>query len=199
MYTEEGNNIEEETKKKEEALCKEERRRSGRIQDFISLFQKSSNLEPYLHVPGPQTVPGGPCTRSGSGTAATSSSSWSCAGGRSSSTQEGIKGAGGGTGSLQEALISSSSRGKTITSLCGTELSKRAADLSQLSGIAQGGKTTAVLAPERLLTNERPEISLICGTGMGLGEREPSSLITIPGELRRSVEYPTKETQHHLG
>ena len=200
LYKEGGNIIEEEAKKKEEeALSKEERRKSGRINTFISIFQKSNNLEPYLHVPGPQTVPGGPCTRSGSGTAATSSSSWGCAAGRSSSTQEGIKGAGGGTGSLQEALISSSSRGRIISSLCGTKLSRRAPEHSQLFGITRGGKTTGVLAPEHLLTNERPAMSLICGTVLGLVEKETSSRITIPGELGRSKEYPTKTTQHHLG
>ena len=53
LYKAGGNIIEEETEKKEEeALCKEEKRRSGRVHDFISIFQMSSNLEPYLHVPG---------------------------------------------------------------------------------------------------------------------------------------------------
>ena len=174
MYTEEGNIVAEEYKKKEEVLCKEERRRSGKFQEAISVFQKSNNLEPYLHVPGPQTVPGGLSTKSGSGTSGTSSSSRSHIRGRSSISQEGFRGQGGGTGSLQEDLNSTSSRGNNITSLCGTALSKRAADHSQLSGIiltAREVKTTAGVAPERLLANEKQEISLICETVMGLDER----------------------------
>ena len=112
LSTKKGNNVTNESKKKEESLHlhsnKEGRRRSGRFEEAIQVFQKSNTAEPYLHVPGPQAVPGELCTRSSSGTAA-SSSSTSRSRGRTMSSQEGFRGQGGGTGSLQEVQNSISS------------------------------------------------------------------------------------------
>ena len=100
------------------------------------------------------------------------------------SSQEGVRGQGGGTGSLQEDQISiSSGRKFTITSLYETGLSKCAADHSQLSGIfptVHEMKITAGVAPGHSLTNERTELGLIRGAVMGLEEKQPSSTITIP-------------------
>ena len=106
------------------------------------------------------------------------------------SSQEGFRGQGGGTGSLQEVQNSiSSGRKFTITSLYETGISKRAADNSQLSGIiptVHEMKTTAGVAPGHSLTNERTELGLIRGAVMGLEEKQPSSTINHPKGLQKN-------------